>query len=177
MKTLIHISINSTKILITLEFLAGRLSGNAFVSRAGVLRFKSLAGQIDRNISDSFIVTAATILQKTVLSAAILQKTVLSATNLQKKRWVYAVSVFYPLLSDFIRFFFSMKKVCFVWSAFLYVYIGINQIVTCWTKVFRKKILLRECSHVLKYRSYRSYTKFLTKLFITILTVSADMDV
>ena len=62
--------------------------------------------------------------------------------------------------------FLALEKVCVFSSAFLYVRIRINQTVTHWTKVFRKTIFVKGYSSTLKYLSYRSYTKFLNKIFI-----------
>ena len=68
----------------------------------------------------------------------------------------------------FVRFFtflLLLDKVCAFSSAFLCVHIRTNQIVTYWTKVFRKKFFVKRYSSILKYRSYPSYTKFLNKIF------------
>ena len=71
----------------------------------------------------------------------------------------------------FVRFFtflVLLDKVCAFSSAFLCVHIRTNQTVTYWTKVFRKKIFVKGYSSISKYRSYRSCTKFLNKIFIYI---------
>ena len=79
----------------------------------------------------------------------------------------------YPFLFVFFTFLLLREKVCDFSSAFLYVHIRTNQTVTYWTKVFRKHFFVKTYSSVLKYRSYRSYTKF---LFIYNNLLSADMD-
>ena len=71
----------------------------------------------------------------------------------------------------FVRFFtflLLLDKVCALLSAFLCVHIRTNQTVTYWTKVFRKNFFVKGCSSISKYGSYRSYTKFLNKIFIYI---------
>ena len=71
----------------------------------------------------------------------------------------------------FVRFFaflLLLDKVCAFSSAFLCVHIRTNQTITYWTKVFRKKFFVKGYSFISKYRSYRSYTKFLNKIFIFI---------
>ena len=70
-------------------------------------------------------------------------------------------SVFFTLLL-------LLDKVCAFSSAFLFVHIRTNQTVTYWTKVFPKKFFVKGYSSISKYRSYRSYTKFLNKIFINI---------
>ena len=82
----------------------------------------------------------------------------------------------------FVRFFtflLLLDKVCAFPSAFLWVHIRTNQTVTYCTKVFWKKFFVKEYSSISKYRSYRSHTKFLNKIFIYILynsLLSAYMD-
>ena len=74
----------------------------------------------------------------------------------------------------FVRFFtflLLLDEVCAFSSAFLCVHIRTNQTVTYWTKVFRKIFFVKGYSSISKYSSYRSYTKFLNKIFIYILTV------
>ena len=69
----------------------------------------------------------------------------------------------------FVRFFtflLLLDKVCAFSSAFLCVHIRTNQTVTYWTKVFRKNFFVKGYSSISKYRFYRSYTKFLNKIFI-----------
>ena len=82
--------------------------------------------------------------------------------------------------SGFVRFFTFLlldKKVCAFSSAFLYVHIRTNQTVTYWTKVFQKIVFVKGYSSILKYRFYRSYGKFSTKLLSLCNSVlSADMD-
>ena len=71
----------------------------------------------------------------------------------------------------FVRFFtflFLLDTVCAFSSAFLCVHIRTNQTVTYWTKVFRKNFFVKGYSSILKYRSYRSFTKFFNKIFIYI---------
>ena len=71
----------------------------------------------------------------------------------------------------FVRFFtflLLLYKVCAFSSAFLCVHIRTNQTVTYWTKVFRKNFFVKGYISISKYRSYRSYTKFLNKIFIYI---------
>ena len=71
----------------------------------------------------------------------------------------------------FVRFFtflLLLDKVCAFSSAFLCVHIRTNQTVTYWTKVFRKNFFVKGYGAISKYRSYRSYTKFLNKIFIYI---------
>ena len=75
--------------------------------------------------------------------------------------------------SVFFTFLLLLDKVCAFSSAFLYVHIRTNQTVTYWTKVFRKKFFVKWYSSISKYRSYRSYTKFLS-IYDSLL--SADMD-
>ena len=69
----------------------------------------------------------------------------------------------------FVRFFTFLllfEKVCAFSSAFLYVHIRTNQTVTFWTKVSRKNFFVKGYRCILKYRSYRLYTKFWNKIFI-----------
>ena len=71
----------------------------------------------------------------------------------------------------FVRFFtflLLLDKVCAFSSAFLCVHIRTNQTVSYWTKVFRKNFFVKGYISISKYRSYRSYTKFLNKIFIYI---------
>ena len=71
----------------------------------------------------------------------------------------------------FVRFFaflLLLDKVCAFSSAFLCVHIRTNQTITYWKKVVRKKFFVKGYSFISKYRSYRSYTKFLNKIFIFI---------
>ena len=68
----------------------------------------------------------------------------------------------------FFTFLLLLDKVCAFSSAFLCVHIRTYQTVTYWTKVFRKNFFVKGYSSILKYRSYRSYTKFLNKIFIYI---------
>ena len=68
----------------------------------------------------------------------------------------------------FFTFLLLLDKVCAFSSAFLCVHIRTNQTVTYWTKVFPKKFFVKGYSSISKYRSYRSYTKFLNKIFINI---------
>ena len=73
--------------------------------------------------------------------------------------------------SVFVRFYtflLLLDKVRAFSSAFLCVHIRVNQTVTYWTKVFRKNFFVKGYSSISKYRSYRSYTKFLNKIFIYI---------
>ena len=81
------------------------------------------------------------------------RKPLISAKLCSILRWIYAVSVFRPFL--LLR-----EKICKFSPAFLYVHIRTNQTVTYWTKAFRKKFLVKGYSSILKYRHYRSYTKF-----------------
>ena len=79
--------------------------------------------------------------------------------------------------SVFFTFLFLVEQVRPFSSAFLYLHIRTNQTVTYWTKVVRKKVFAKGYSLILKYRSYRSYTKFLNKfLSIYYSLLSADMD-
>ena len=66
----------------------------------------------------------------------------------------------------FFTFLLLPEQVCLFSSAFLYVHIRTNQTVTYWTKVVRKKFFAKSYSLFLKYRSYRSYTKFLNEILI-----------
>ena len=88
--------------------------------------------------------------------------------NFRQWRWIYTVSVFRTFSSVFFAFLLLLDKVCAFSSAFLCVHMRTNQTVTYWTKVFQKKFFVKEYSSISKYRSYRSYTKFLNKIFIYI---------
>ena len=72
----------------------------------------------------------------------------------------------YPFFVRFRTFLLLLEKVCAFESAFLYVHIRTNQTVTYWTKVFRKKCFVKGYCSILNYSSYRSYTKYLNKIFI-----------
>ena len=70
-----------------------------------------------------------------------------------------------------VRFFYVLllrKQARAFSSAFLWVHIRTNKTVTHWTKVFRKNFSVKRYSSILKYRSYRLCTKFLSKIFIYI---------
>ena len=75
---------------------------------------------------------------------------------------------FSSVFAVFFKFLLLRKKVCNFSSAFLYVNILTNQIVTYWTKVFQKNFFGKRYSSTLKYRYYRSHTKFLNKIFMNI---------
>ena len=55
----------------------------------------------------------------------------------------------------------------FFFVRILYAHIRSNQAVTNWTKAFQKKFV-KGFGPILKYRSYRSYTNFLNKIYIDI---------
>ena len=69
--------------------------------------------------------------------------------------------------SVFFTFLLLREQVCPFSSAFLYVHIRTNQTVTYWTKVVRKKFFAKGYILKLKYRSYRSSTNYLNKVFIS----------
>ena len=88
-------------------------------------------------------------------------------TKHSELRWIYTVAVFVR----FFTFLLLRKKVCAFSFAFLYVHIRTNQTVTYGTKVFRKIFFIKGYSSILKYRSYRSHTKFLNKIKYLYITV------
>ena len=97
--------------------------------------------------------------------------------SITRVNWEYFLSAFKVNLHSirfsyvFVRFFtflLLLDKVCAFSFAFLCVHIRTNQTVTYWTKVFWKKFFVKEYSSISKYRSYRSHTKFLNKIFIYI---------
>ena len=87
----------------------------------------------------------------------------------QHIRWIYTISVFRPFLSVFFTFFLLREKVWDFSSAFLYDRIRTNQFSEKKKdESFPKKNFVKGYSSIVKYRSYRSYTKFLNKVFMSI---------
>ena len=76
-----------------------------------------------------------------------------------------SIRISYAFTSFFYVFAFpSIKRYAF-FASILYVYIRTNQTVTYWRIVFQKKCYVKY-SPILKYRSHRSCTKYLNKIFI-----------